>query len=165
MDPHQLSERFFIDLAVGVMPFADICALHKVTPAAVEAIEDHPVFKQRMTQAQQAVDDDGRAFRARCRSIINQSVNRMERLMADPDVPASTRLETFKTLAKYGQLEPQEKAANQGPSGPQLVFNIYGPDGQPLMEQQVQGKTIEHDPQPSPPPAETAPLAAVSGFF
>lgn len=171
MDVEQIPERFYIDIAVGVLPFKDVCAVHKLDPVQVEAIEDDPIFQQRVKVAQQAVDDDGRAFRARCRSIINRSVVQMERLMGDPETPASTRLETFKTLAKYGEMEP-EKQAEAGKSGPTLSLTIIAPDGSSGFEQPVQGQIVS-DQSPAPPETSTdqaptldiAPPKAVSGFF
>lgn len=161
MDIEQIPERFYIDLAVGVLPFADVCMLHNLDPADVEAHENDPIFKQRVGLAEQSVNDDGRAFKARCRSIVNRSVSKMEVLMSDPETPASTRLDAFKTLAKYGELEPEKRDQNQGPSGPQLVFNIYGPDGTPMIEQTVQGAVVSEQTPALPP----APVQAVSGFF
>jgi hypothetical protein len=168
MDVESIPENFYIDIAVGVLPFADVCALHKLDPAEVEQLEGDPTFKQRMGIAQQSVDDDGRAFRARCRSIVNRSIARMESLMGDPSTPASTRLDAFKTLARFGELEPEKKEVAEGSKGPQLVFNIYGPDGQPLIEQPVQGRVVSDQDTEDANPVLTlppAPLAAVSGFF
>jgi hypothetical protein len=122
-----IPDRFFIDIAVGVHAFEDLCSAHNLTPEAVTALSGDPRFQQRATLAKQAVEDDGRAFRARCRTIVNDSVLHMVQLMKDPETPPSTQLETFKTLVKYGNLEPEtNKAAD---SGPQLTFNIISPDG------------------------------------
>lgn len=136
MHPKDLPEQFYIDLAVGVSTFEDICRMYQVEQADVEAIEDDPEFNQRFLLAQQAVMDNGEAFQARCRRIVNKTVVTMERLIIDPDIPASTRLEAFKTLTSYGKLEPA-KANEGGPVGPQLVFNILAPDGTSLIEQPI----------------------------
>ena len=49
-------------------------------------------------------------------------------MMQDMDVPASTQLDAFKTLVKYGGLEPAKSDDTAG-TGPQLVLNIVAPDG------------------------------------
>ena len=170
MDIEKIPERFYIDLAVGVQSFADVCTLHNLDPDVVEACEDDPIFKQRVGLAEQAVNDDGRAFKARCRSIVNRSVTRMETLMLDPEIPASTRLDAFKTLAKYGELEPDKQDKQQAQTGPQLVFNIYGPDGTPMIEQTVQGIVVSDQSDKSELSDQFAALPAapahvVSGFF
>jgi hypothetical protein len=148
VNPTDFPEQFYIDLAVGVAPFADICAMYRLDPAAVGALENDPDFRRLFLSAQQAVDDDGSAFRARCNTLVSQNVAAMGRMIVDPDVPPSTRLEVFRTLAKYANLEPVKEAA-AGPPGPSLVFNIYAPDGTPML-----GTTLvaSASPQPDPVP-------------
>ncbi|MBT7538615.1 MAG: hypothetical protein HN683_04705 [Gammaproteobacteria bacterium] len=123
-----LPEEFFIDLAVGVNSYVDICDNYDIDEATAQALETDPLFTRRMRIAQQVVDDDGTAFRSRCRSAVTNSVHNVVHMMADADVPASTQLDAFKTLVKYGGLEPP-KTDETGAAGPQLVLNIVAPDG------------------------------------
>jgi hypothetical protein len=140
-----IPDRFFIDIAVGVHTFEDLCAAHNLSPEAVTALTEDPRFQQRAALAKQAVEDDGRAFRARCRTIVNDSVLHMVQLMKDPETPPSTQLETFKTLVKFGNLEPEtNKSAD---NGPQLVFTIVAPDGA-----QITMGSTDQGPRTSPPP-------------
>lgn len=133
MHVEDIPERFFIDIAVGVYPFEDICKMYELDPDLAEDLEDDPVFVKRLKLAQQVVEDDGRAFRSRCRSVVQNSITSMEHLMHDPDTPPSTRLEAFKTLAKFGELEPRRSDEN-GPTGPQLSLTIIAPDGRNMVQ-------------------------------
>lgn len=126
-----IPDRFFIDIAVGVNTFEELCAVHGLDPTVVEPLETHPLFEHRLALAKQAVEDDGRAFRARCRTIVNDAVPHMAQLMKDPETPPSTQLEAFKTLVKYGQLEP-ETTKHDGDGLPRLSLTIIAPDGTQL---------------------------------
>lgn len=120
--------EFFIAVAIGVRSLAAICEEFAIPETFVQASEADPAFIRRLRQAEQAVLDNGSAFRARCRLVVNDSIRDMERLIRDPETPASTQLEAFKTLAKFGDLEPVKQAAT-GPQGPVLTLTIVAPGG------------------------------------
>ena len=122
-----IPDKFFIDVAVGVTEYEDICRIYNIPEPTAAQLEADPEFIRRVKIAEQSVADDGAAFRARCRTIVSDALPTMKTLMHDRDAPASSRLETFKTLAKLGQLEP--KPENSGPTGPMLHFTIVAPDG------------------------------------
>lgn len=174
LKPDQFPDQFYIDLAVGVKSFEDICQIYGLDPADVEQIENDALFQQRFKLAQQAVDDDGRAFAARCRTVVTRSIPHMENLMRDPDTPASTQLETFKALVKYGKLEP-EKAVDQTQTGPQITFNILNADGTPMFSvdssphapkiPKQEPISIEQEANRHEDQAPLAHLQEVSGFF
>lgn len=154
MKASDLPETFYVDVAVGVTPFHTLCQMYEV-PAHVESqLEGDPEFERRLAIAKQSVEDDGRAFRARCRTVVNNSVQHMQQVMRDPDTPASTQLEAFKTLARFGELEP-EKNQTDANTGPQLTLNIIAPDGQSAMSLDMnsgaesEGEVIEHEPRSS----------------
>ena len=125
----KLPEQFFVDLAVGAREFLDICDNYGISKDEAEQLEHHPVFQRRFRIAEQAVVDDGTAFRARCRLVVSNSIPHIMGLMTDPEVSPSVQLDAFKTLAKYGELEPAPKTSQSGPTGPQLVLNILPPGG------------------------------------
>ena len=172
ISPSTLPDQFYIDLAVGVYPFEEICDMYGVDPTQGASVESTPEFQQRFLLAKQAVEDDGRAFRARCRTVVHNAIPHMERLMHDPETPASTQLETFKAMAKYGKLEPERVQDTQNSGGPQLVLNIIGPDGATgfsLNAQPSAGRVLEHDPDDAYSDRyQDDPIASaheVSGFF
>lgn len=123
-----IPEEFFIDLAVGVHSFEEICDNYEIPPAMVPTLETNAIFLRRLRIAQQTVDDDGTAFRARCRTAVADSVHHVLHMIKDSDVAPSTQLDAFKTLARYGGLEPA-KAEGQQNVGPGLTLNIVAPDG------------------------------------
>lgn len=129
LHPKNIPDQFYIDLAVGVSTFQEVCLMHGLDPDEVDALEDDPEFKQRAALAHQAVEEDGSAFSARMRTIASNTVQYVERMIKDPDVPASTRLEAYRLAARLGKLEPEKAAATQTPTGPQLTLTIIAPDG------------------------------------
>lgn len=123
-----LPEELFIQLAIGVDTFENICDNFGISAQDAQVLEVDPEFVRRMRIATQSVEDDGRAFRTRCRTAVNGTIHRVMNMIADPNVPATVQLDAFKTLAKFGDLEPVRQQASQGPTGPQLVLNILPPN-------------------------------------
>lgn len=145
LQPKRLPERFYIDLAIGAAPVEDICATYGLDPDAVKELAGDAEFDTRFFQAKQSVEDDGRAFRARCRAAVHRAVPTMEQIVNDDEAPANVRVEAFKALVKFGQLEPKETQAQGG--GAHLTLTIVAPDGA-RTEARV-GNVIEHQPDPN----------------
>lgn len=123
-----LPEEFFIDVAVGVHTYVEICDTYNIDETTAETIKNDPMFIRRLRVAEKAVEDDGSAFRARCRTAVSEGIRTVVHMMKDPEVAASVQLDAFKTLVKYGGLEPSKvEDANAG--APSLVLNIVAPDG------------------------------------
>lgn len=141
----ELPEEFFIDLAVGTNSFVEICDNYGIDAATADTLEADPVFTRRLRIATQVVEDDGRAFRSRCRVAVTNSVHHIVHMMQDSDVPASTQLDAFKTLVKYGDLEPATKG--EGVGGPSLVLQIVGPGGE--MQDVLGGAVVAKEPPDS----------------
>lgn len=121
-----LPDNFYLDLAVGARSLEDICTIHGLELDDVRAETDSAIFKQRLTIATQVVHDDGRAFRARCRVIVEDSLRHLREMIHHPETPSAVQLEAFKTLMKAGGLEAKvETQANV----PHLTFTILTPDG------------------------------------
>lgn len=138
--PTSLPDRFYIDLAIGVSPFEHICRTYGLDPEDIHPLEADPQFNQRLLLAQQAVDDDGRAFRARCRTETYECIPAVREIALDPDAPAAARIEAFKTLVKFGALEPKETTQN-GATGPQIAFSITFAGGE--RQEATVGTTID----------------------
>jgi hypothetical protein len=127
----KLPDKFFLDVAIGVQSFEVLCNIYEIDAAQASTLATDAEFVHRLHIAEQAVADEGTAFRARCRTIVNDALPAMEGLMRDPNTPPSVQLETFKSLAKFGALEPkQEKEMG---TGTQLVLTIIAPDGTPVV--------------------------------
>ena len=139
----QLPEPFYLALAIGTQSFEDVCLSFELDPDQIRALDDDPLFVSRMAQARAAVEDDGRAFRARCRTIVQATIPRLGEIIRDPDVPASTQVEAFKALVKFGGLEPKDVV--QAGTGATLNFTIIAPDGSRM--QTLPGVVIDADEQ------------------
>ncbi len=123
-----IPDPFYLEVAIGVNTFEEVCDNYGLSPADVEALETDPMFGRRLRQAKTSVEEDGRAFRARCRNIVSNNLITVEGLMRDPDTSPSVQLEAFKTLVKYGELEPRA-VETQGSGGPSLTLTIVAPGG------------------------------------
>ena len=141
LQPTTLPDRFYIDLAIGAAPFDDICRTYGLDPEDVGALDADAQFTMRLLQAKQSVEDDGSAFKARCRSMVHETIQHVGRIVSDVEAPARDRIEAFKTLAKLGALEPKEDQTRT--TGPALSLTIIAPGG----EAHTVGQVIEHAPQ------------------
>lgn len=130
INPKDLPDNFYLAAAVGVQSFEDILRMYDIPEEDAEELTAHPVFQQRLLLAKDAVETDGTAFFARCRLLAGQTMPAMISLIQDPATPATVQLEAWKTLVKYGRLEPQPKEQAAGPSGPQLTLTIIAPNGE-----------------------------------
>lgn len=127
-NPNALPEEFFVAVAVGIQPYADVCAVYGVPEEDRAALQLDPAFKRRLLTAEAAVEDSGEAFSARCRFLANDAVSSIIDLIKNPESPASVQLEAFRSLVKFGRLEPKVEALNTA-TGPQLVLTIVAPNG------------------------------------
>jgi hypothetical protein len=142
MNAKQLPDRFYVDLAIGAAPFVDICRTYGLDPDQVSRMNADASFSQRLLQAKQSVEDDGRAFKARCRSVVHATIPRLRQLIENPDTPAAAAISAFNSLVKFSGLEPREDAPVVG--GAQLSLTIIAPGGQRLVRSG--GRMIEHQP-------------------
>jgi hypothetical protein len=125
------SEQFFIELAIGTSSFDDVCWANGYDPANVRPWETDPAFLRKLAVATSAVEDDGRAFRARCRVVVTSTLTTMQQLIEDAQLPAGARVDAFKTMAKCGELEPTASGAALAP-GTGLSLTIVAPNGDRL---------------------------------
>ena len=128
----KLPDRFFLDLAIGVNTYEEVCALYEISEEDADELQHEPLFKHKVAVAEQEVTDDGRAFKARCKKLADGLLVHVSRMAQDPDTAPSVQLDAFKTLAKLGELEPVQKAGGNGPSGPVLHLTIVSPSGEKL---------------------------------
>lgn len=129
IDPTTLPDNFYLATAVGVRPFDEILTMFEIAPEDGEALQEHPIFQQRLLLARDAVETDGTAFFARCRILAGQTMPAMLNLINDSGTPASVQLDAWKTLVKYGRLEPLPPT-QQATVGPQLTLTIVAPGGE-----------------------------------
>lgn len=157
INPKDLPDNFYLAAAVGIQSFEDILRMYDIPEEDAGELTAHPVFQQRLLLARDAVETDGTAFFARCRLLAGQTMPSMIDLIQDPATPATVQLEAWKTLVKYGRLEPQPKEQTAGPTGPQLTLTIIAPNGEtafttamnPNQPKRISGAVLD-DPTPYP---------------
>lgn len=147
-DPKDLPDNFYLAAAVGVQSFDDILKMYDIPEEAADDLTAHPVFQQRLLLAKDAVETDGTAFFARCRLLAGQTMPNMVDLIQDASTPATVQLEAWRTLVKYGRLEPQPKEQAAGASGPQLTLTIIAPNGDTAFSTSL----VANQPRPDPVP-------------
>lgn len=145
-DPKHLPDEFYLALAVGVRPYQDVLTMFDINEEAAANLNDHPVFQQRLLLARNAVESDGTAFFARCRLLAGDTMPKIVRIIQDEETPPSVKLEAWKSLVKYGRLEPQPQ---QGPPAPVLTLNFVGPDGSNLFPPAIASTPVPALPSPS----------------
>ena len=160
IDPTKLPDNFYLAAAIGVQPMEEILAMYEISEEDAEELQANPTFTQRLLLAKDAVETDGTAFFARCRILAGQTMPAMVNLINDSATPASVQLEAWKTLVKFGRLEPQPKEAIAGPTGPQLTLTIIAPNGETAFStaltsnqpplKQIPGAVVDDDPPPLP---------------
>ena len=151
INPKDLPDNFYLAAAVGIQSFEDILRMYDIPEEDAGELTAHPVFQQRLLLARDAVETDGTAFFARCRLLAGQTMPAMINLIQDPATPATVQLEAWKTLVKYGRLEPQPKEQATGPSGPQLTLTIIAPNGETGFSAALNtspGQTYDVEPEP-----------------
>lgn len=139
----KLPDTFFITMAIGVKPMKEVMELYELTPADLTSLDADPLFHQRMAQAKDAVETDGSAFFARCRLLAGETLANVTTLIRDPGTSPATQLEAWKTLVKYGRLEPSPAAATA--AGPSLTFTIITPQGDTVVSTQLVSASTSHD--------------------
>jgi hypothetical protein len=152
--PESLPARFYLDMAIGTQSFVDVCLAYSLDADEVKKWEQDPVFCQRLAVANQAVIDDGRAFRARCKSLVHDALPHMEQLLRDPATPPSVQLDSFKTLVKFSGMEPEPKSRpvnSEQTFAPTLSLTIVAPEGVSSAPQ-----TLTVYPEPDLPELEYA---------
>lgn len=130
MDIRKLPDRLFLDLAIGLDSFEDICDNYNIPESELPSLDEDPLFRRRVRLAKQAVHDDGVAFKARCRTIVADAIATVESIIEDPEAPASVRLEAFKTLVKFGELEPKQDVKSVASMSPGLSLTIIAPNSE-----------------------------------
>lgn len=110
------------DIALGIKSLEEILEQHGLEYAEWLVIQKHPVFKSELAAAHSEITESGMSFRRKAALQAELYLEELDRLMMDPEVAPSTRVDIFKTLVKCGDLEPAAKKADDADS--KQTFNI-----------------------------------------
>lgn len=93
-----------------------------------DAIERTGIFKRLLAQATaewNSATNTAKRIKLKSQWAIEETIPTMVAFMTDPKEPLSARVETFKTIARIGQLgNPEPPAAGEGGSGFHIEINI-----------------------------------------
>jgi hypothetical protein len=113
--------RLPFELALGVYSLDEILDRHGLTHHQLDLLYDHPVFHKQALDARKEVAEHGLTFRAKSRLQAEEYLRVLDTLVMDPEVSASVRLDAIKSVVKWGDLEPDKKAAGSDDAGANQV--------------------------------------------
>ncbi len=108
------------ELALGVEDLSTILQSHDIGEREWEVIQNNSTFRRELVAAHKEVAESGISFRRKAAIQAEMYLEELDLIMTSSDTPSSLKLEIFKTLVKYGELEPIREEAR----GPNSAFNI-----------------------------------------
>lgn len=115
--------QLVVDLALALDDSSTILARYDLTEDQLNHFYDIPAFKKAVATTMRELREDGVSFSRKAAAQAETYLDVMYQMMYEETTPASTKLEIFKTLTKYGRLEPKEEKDNSN-NAPQINVQI-----------------------------------------
>lgn len=106
--------QLVLDLALGLDGTEAILNRYNLTPGQLDRLYEIQSFRTQVAAAGRELRENGMTFKRKAAAQAESYLETIDGMMLDPDTPAGVRLEVFKTVAKYGELEPKESKQDQG---------------------------------------------------
>ena len=103
--------RLPIDLAMGVETHEQVLLRHGVSAEDYQQWAMTLAFRRALAGAAKEVRDNGLTFKRLCASIAEDFLGEIDAKLHDPELGFTTKMDTFRTVAKLGGLEPKEDKA------------------------------------------------------
>jgi len=103
--------RLPIDLAMGVETHEQVLLRHGVSAEDYQQWAMTLAFRRVIAEAAKEVRDNGLTFKRMCAAIAEDFLGEIDAKLHDPELGFVTKMDTFKTVAKLGGLEPKEDKA------------------------------------------------------
>jgi len=120
---NQWDPRFILDLAIGIDSMPEILDRYSITPAEFDALSQTQVFRKELALAIRDARENGLSFAQKAKVQAESYLEVMDQLVYDVSTPASTRLETIRSMVKWGRLEVVEKEGG-GTNAQQINISI-----------------------------------------
>ncbi|MDD3092308.1 MAG: hypothetical protein PHG80_11840 [Methanoregulaceae archaeon] len=121
---NQWDPRFLLDLAVGVDALPDILDRYGFTEDSFDTLSRSRIFRKELAQTIRDVRENGVSFTQKARIQAESYLEVIDQLVYDFNTPASTRLESIRSMVKWGRLEPKEDKEGAGTNAQQININI-----------------------------------------
>ena len=120
---NQWDPRFLLDLAVGVDALPDILDRYGFTEEAFDTLSRSRIFRKELAQTIRDVRENGVSFTQKARIQAESYLEVIDQLVYDFNTPASTRLESIRSMVKWARLEAQA-GEQDGVNATQININI-----------------------------------------
>ena len=110
------------DLALGIDSLDDILTRHSLTHPDFQALENNLTFRRDLLRAHKEIAEEGVSFRRKAAIQAEEYLTYIHTIMTSNETPASTKVDIFKTLTKFGNLEPKKDKEAEEQAG--QTFNI-----------------------------------------
>ncbi len=98
--------QLIMDLALAIDDQDTILQRHELSEANLAHLYNQPAFRRDVAVLTRELHESGVTFSSRAAVQAEAYLQTMDDIIMNPDTPASTRVDIFKTLTKYGKLEP-----------------------------------------------------------
>lgn len=135
------SQQLLYDLAISLLTEEEICAQHGVSLTDLDRWRGSAVYREDLARAVDYVKRNGLSVELKARMLVEMNLPQLHRFIADPDIPATARVQAFDKLmdlAGYGK----SGGSGGGERGPQFVLNFMQPD------KAVQATTVRFNDRP-----------------
>lgn len=122
-NPNPWDPRLVIDLALGIDSLEDILLRFGLSEAAYNRLTEIPSFRRELATQMRELREGGVTFGKKAAAQAESYLEKVDEIVFDNSVPASTRMDAIKWCAKMGSLEPKE-AKQEGQSGTQVNLQI-----------------------------------------
>jgi len=120
---NQWDPRFLLDLAVGVDALPDILDRYGFTEESFDTLSRSAIFRKELAETIRDVRENGISFTQKARIQAESYLEVIDQLVYDFNTPASTRLESIRSMVKWARLEAQA-GEQDGVNATQININI-----------------------------------------
>ena len=113
------------EVALGINPIDEVLDAHDIDQQEWEAIQANPSFRKSLMAAQKEVAETGLSFQRKAAIQAEMYLEDVDALMTSIDTSPSLKVDIFKAMVKFGNLEPvAAKADAAGNSTFNIQINI-----------------------------------------
>jgi hypothetical protein len=126
------STRLALDIALQLsdsdaFDLGEILAFHKLTEPELVKIAADPLFQRQVQQFRDEIRDKGLGFRTKCKIMADEVLKTTWSLVHDQDTSPAVRADLIKSLVRWADLEPKDKAGIGGDVGGVKITINLGP--------------------------------------
>lgn len=122
-------DRFALEIALHLEgsgdSLGDILKAHSIAPVDFLAINDDPVFQQKVTGYREDIQNKGLSFKLKARVQAEQLLQTSYALIHDPDTSPAVKADLIKSTVKWAGYEPRSNEEGGGAvGGVKITINL-----------------------------------------